>query len=62
MTDLPKMSRPARRALAHVGVNSLEELTKLPEREFLALHGVGPASLPAIRAALAAAGLSFKAE
>jgi sulfite reductase beta subunit-like hemoprotein len=62
MTDLPKMSRPALRALAHVGVNSLEELTKLTEREFLALHGVGPASLPVIRAALAAAGLSFKAE
>ena len=62
MTDLPRMSRPARSALAHAGINSLEDLTRLTEREFLALHGVGPASLPAIRAALAAVGLAFRAE
>lgn len=62
MTDLPKLSRPARRALAHIGINSLEELTRLTEKEFLALHGIGPASLPVIRAALDAAGLDFRRE
>ena len=62
MTDLPKLSRPARSALAHIGINSLEELTRLTEKEFLALHGAGPASLPAIKAALGAAGLDFRRE
>lgn len=62
MTELPKLSRPARSALSAIGIETLEALTRLSEREFLALHGVGPASLPTIRAALDAAGLNFRRE
>src|SRR5690554_7702999 len=31
VTDLPKLSRPAGSALAHVGINSLKDLTRLTE-------------------------------
>lgn len=60
MTPIPKISRPANSALAHAGILTLEDLSRLNEKEFLALHGVGPKSLPVIREALAAAGLAFR--
>lgn len=59
MTDLPKLSRPATRALHHEGIKTLEDLTRLTRKRFLALHGVGPKSLPAIEAAMEVAGLEF---
>ena len=60
MTPLPKISRPANSALAHAGIETLEDLAKLTEKEFLALHGVGPKSLPVIREAFRQAGLAFR--
>lgn len=59
MTDLPKLGRPAASALAHAGIASLEGLAKLTRNQFLALHGVGPKSLPIVEAAMAEAGLDF---
>lgn len=57
---LSLLSAPARRALEHNGVTSLQQLTKYSEKEILKFHGMGPASLPKLRAALETNGLSFK--
>jgi DNA-directed RNA polymerase alpha subunit len=58
--DLPiRLSNPARRALAAAGIVTLADLARRTEREVLALHGVGPASMPTLRAALADVGLAF---
>ena len=54
------LSAPARRALENSGINSLKKLAKLTEKEVLALHGMGPASIPRLRAALKSEGLSFR--
>jgi len=57
---LSLLSAPARRALEGAGIKTLSQLSKLTEKEILQLHGMGPASLPALRNALAKNGLSFK--
>jgi predicted RecB family nuclease len=57
---LARMSAPARRALEGMGVKTLKDLAKHSEKELLALHGFGPASLPKLKEELKAAGLSFK--
>ena len=58
--ELPvKLSAPARRALAGTGIVTLADLARHTEREVLALHGMGPASIPTLRQALAEAGLAF---
>ena len=54
------LSAPARRALEHHGIQTVEELSKYSEKEILKLHGMGPASLPKLRRALEESGLSFK--
>lgn len=54
------LSAPARRALEHNGIQSLQQLSAYSEREILQFHGMGPASIPKLRAALAKEGLSFK--
>jgi hypothetical protein len=56
------LSAPARRALARAGIVSLRTLSTYSERNILQLHGVGPSSIPKLKAALVSAGLSFKAE
>lgn len=58
---LALLSNPARRALEHQGITSLQELAKYTEREILQLHGIGPSSMPKLRSALHSQGLSFKA-
>jgi hypothetical protein len=58
---LSRLGSPARNALLHQGIDTLEKLSTYTEKEILSLHGVGPASLPALRASLAEEGLSFKA-
>lgn len=60
LTDLPKLARPAQRALAGAGVAHLEDLVERTEVEIAALHGMGPNALGALRTALAAKGLAFK--
>ncbi|WP_083858698.1 RNA polymerase alpha subunit C-terminal domain-containing protein [Paenibacillus sp. OSY-SE] len=57
---LSLLSAPARRALEHNGITSLEKLSTYSEKEILQFHGMGPASLPKLRAALQEEGLSFK--
>ena len=59
-SDLPAgLSAPAQRALAGAGYTRLEQLAAVTEAEILKLHGMGPKSLPLLREALAAKGLSF---
>lgn len=55
------LSAPARRALTGAGITSLKALAKHTEADILALHGMGPASLPTMRTALKDAGLKFRA-
>ncbi|MDP3854444.1 hypothetical protein [Phenylobacterium sp.] len=59
-TDLPKLAKPAQRALAGAGVVHLEDLTERTEAQIAALHGMGPNALGALRNALASKGLAFK--
>jgi fermentation-respiration switch protein FrsA (DUF1100 family) len=59
---LTKLSGPARSALLHENVTSLEKLAAYSEKEILALHGVGPASLPTMRQLLAEQGYAFKVD
>lgn len=53
------LSNPARNALLHYGIDTIEKLAAHTEKEILALHGIGKASLPAFKKALTAAGLQF---
>ncbi|MBJ8111553.1 hypothetical protein CN575_14010 [Bacillus wiedmannii] len=57
---LSLLSSPARNALQHHGIHTIEELSKYSEKEILKLHGMGPASMPKLRNALKEKGLSFK--
>ncbi|MBD8070665.1 RNA polymerase alpha subunit C-terminal domain-containing protein [Bacillus sp. PS06] len=57
---LSKLSSPARNALLHEGIDSLQELSKFTEKEILKIHGIGPASIPTLRTSLEEEGLSFK--
>ncbi|MCP1311952.1 RNA polymerase alpha subunit C-terminal domain-containing protein [Paenibacillus tyrfis] len=57
---LSLLSAPARRALKHYGITSLQQLSQYSEKEILQFHGMGPASLPKLRTALKENGLSFK--
>lgn len=54
------LSAPARRALENAGIKTLAALANLTEKNVLQLHGMGPASIPLLKAALKAKGLSFK--
>jgi|SRR5215217_3631409 len=54
------LSAPARRALEHNGIITLDKLAKHTEADVLKLHGMGPASLPVLRKALAEKKLGFK--
>jgi DNA-directed RNA polymerase alpha subunit len=57
---LSELSAPARRALLAAGIRTLSQLASNSESDILRLHGMGPASLPKLRMALAAVGLRFK--
>ncbi|MDF2450203.1 MAG: hypothetical protein K0R26_2707 [Bacteroidota bacterium] len=50
---LSQLSAPARRALENAGIKTPAQLRKKTEKELLALHGMGPGSIPKIRAILA---------
>lgn len=53
------LSAPARRALENAGIQTLSDLSKYTESEIMALHGMGPSSLPKLKAALQSKGLHF---
>ncbi|MEF2246355.1 RNA polymerase alpha subunit C-terminal domain-containing protein [Paenibacillus sp. IITD108] len=57
---LALLSAPARRALEHNGITTLQQLATYSEKEIMKYHGMGPASLPKLRAALEENGLSFR--
>ena len=56
---MTELSAPARRALEGAGLTTLARLAKNSEKEILELHGMGPASLPKLRAALKKSGKKF---
>lgn len=57
---LRELSAPARNALLAEQIDTLEKLSRYSEKDVLALHGVGPSSMPVLRQHLAQAGLAFK--
>jgi hypothetical protein len=57
MTALPKIGAPATRALAAIGIASLEDVEGRSQAEFLALHGMGPKVIRLLNQALEEAGL-----
>lgn len=59
-TLFASLGAPARRALETKGINSAGKLALFSEKEILALHGMGPASMPALKAILKKEGLQFK--
>lgn len=60
--NLPKLSAPAHRALAGVGITRLVQLAKFTEAEIKQLHGIGPNALKQLHAAMQAQGLQFALE
>ncbi|TKK85273.1 DNA-binding protein [Herbidospora galbida] len=60
MTELPKIGRPAERALAEAGCRTLEDVTRFTAKELLALHGMGPRGVRILTEVLDAHGLSFR--
>ncbi|SDJ85762.1 hypothetical protein SAMN05421823_101271 [Catalinimonas alkaloidigena] len=57
---MTRLAAPARRALEGAGITTLAQLAEWREADVLALHGMGPGSLPKLRHALAAVGLAFR--
>lgn len=53
------LAQPARRALAGVGIQRLEQLSGYSEADIKGLHGIGPNALVQLQEALAERGLSF---
>jgi DNA-directed RNA polymerase alpha subunit len=60
MTNLPKIGAPATRALASIGITTLEQLTDKSENELLQLHGFGPKALRILKEDMKKLGLTFK--
>jgi predicted flap endonuclease-1-like 5' DNA nuclease len=60
LTDFPKTSAPAQRALNNAGYTRLEQLTKTSEKELSKLHGIGPKAIRILKETLAEQGLAFK--
>ncbi|HEX8703515.1 MAG TPA: DNA-binding protein [Myxococcaceae bacterium] len=57
--SLPKIGKPATRALAQVGITRLSQVTQVTRKELGQLHGVGPKALGILEKALAEQGKSF---
>ena len=57
---LSKLSAPARRALENKSILNLKKLSSFSESEILALHGMGPSSIPILKNELGQQGLTFK--
>jgi hypothetical protein len=55
----PGVAKPAQRALANAGIDSLESLAKHSEAKVAALHGMGPKALGILQDAMRAKGLGF---
>jgi predicted RecB family nuclease len=57
---LSVLAAPARRALENAGIKTLKQLAKFSEKEILALHGMGPGSIPKLKAELKKKRLTFR--
>jgi hypothetical protein len=57
---LSSVSAPARRAMENAGIKTPQQLSKYTVAQLLALHGMGPSSIPKLRKVLKSQGLSFK--
>ena len=57
---LSMLAAPARRALEREGITTVRKLAQWTERDIRGLHGMGPSTIPKLRAALKQAGLKFK--
>ena len=57
---LSLLSAPARRALEQKGISTPEGLAAFTQQEILSLHGIGPASIPLLKATLESHGLDFQ--
>ena len=61
LDTLPQnIGAPARRALAAIGVTTLEQLPAHSATALLALHGVGPKAIRILSEVLAERGLTFR--
>ncbi|MFE4198769.1 hypothetical protein ACFRJ9_23210 [Paenarthrobacter sp. NPDC056912] len=59
-TPLPKgLAAPAKRALAHEGIETLEQLAEFGEEEVSKLHGMGPVAIAQLGEALEESGISY---
>ncbi|MHA7221155.1 helix-hairpin-helix domain-containing protein [Arthrobacter sp. RHLT1-20] len=59
-TPLPRgIAAPARRALAHEGVETLEQMVELGGQRLSGLHGMGPGTLAQLQDALDEHGLEL---
>ncbi|HTE23703.1 helix-hairpin-helix domain-containing protein [Flavitalea sp.] len=54
------LSAPVVRALQNNQIFTLEKLAEWSEKGLLALHGMGPSTIPKLRTALEKAGLKFR--
>lgn len=59
LDELPKISAPATRALASVGITTLGDLAGRSRADLAALHGMGPKALGILADALAEHGLAL---
>lgn len=54
------LSAPARRVLENNGINTLDHLASMSEKEVLQLHGMGKSSIPKLKAELEKCNMSFR--
>ena len=57
---LALLSNPARNALLHHGIDTIQKLSNYTEKEIMKIHGIGKASLPTFKKSLEEQGLTFK--
>lgn len=55
-----KLAKPAQRALANAGINTLEQLSQLTEAELMRLHGIGKNALQTIKTDMAKHQIHFQ--
>lgn len=56
---LPKLAKPAQRALQNAGITTLEQLAGYSEKDLSQLHGIGKNALITIHVILKTYGLSL---
>ena len=54
------VARPARRALAHAGVQTMRDLERFSRAELMQLHGFGPRAFEALDPEMDRLGLRFR--